>query len=138
MEKVTREELMDVEDYKEIFDIEFHHDHEIIRDEAGTVRWKPNPDVRKIIEKGILNDLWILFHNMGLTKNSEEVRKLYRDMGYSLSGYWEIFFWEWNNDDAREYKKAQLRKKKALVRKATSVPTQNRAFKSGSFGFKPL
>lgn len=129
MEKVTREELMDVEDYKEIFDIEFHHDHEIIRDEAGTVRWKPNPDVRKIIDKGILNDLWILFHNMGLTKNSEEVRKLYRDMGYSLSGYWEIFFWDLNNDDAREYKRSQLRKKKALVRKATSVPAPSHSKK---------
>lgn len=31
-------------------------------------------------------------------KNSEVYRKLYRDMGYSLYGYWEI-----NNEDAGEY-----------------------------------
>jgi hypothetical protein len=46
----------------------------------------------------------MLFFKMGLTKNSEEVRKLYRDMGYSLSGYWEIFYWDMNNEDAHKYK----------------------------------
>jgi hypothetical protein len=46
----------------------------------------------------------MLFMRMGLTKNSEEVRKLYRDMGYSLSGYWEIFYWDMNNEDAHKYK----------------------------------
>jgi hypothetical protein len=24
-------------------------------------------------------------------------------MGYSLSGYWEIFYWEVNNEDAEDY-----------------------------------
>jgi hypothetical protein len=46
---------------------------------------------------------------MGLTKNSEEVRKLYHDMGYSLSGYWEIFCWEANNENARKYKPKKKR-----------------------------
>ena len=119
---VTREELMDVDSYKEMFDIEFHHNHEIIRDQNGTIRWKGDPAMANIISKTVnLNDLWyIMFFSMGLTKNSEEVRKLYRDMGYSLSGYWEIFFWEMNNEDADEYKKAQMRKKRAQQRKATS------------------
>lgn len=54
---------------------------------------------------------WILFRSMGLTKNSEEMGKLYRDMGYSLSGYWEIFYWETNNEDAGKYK--QKKKKRA-------------------------
>ena len=119
---VTREELMDVDSYKEMFDIEFHHNHEIIRDQNGTIRWKGDPAMDNIISKTVnLNDLWyIMFFSMGLTKNSEEVRKLYRDMGYSLSGYWEIFFWEMNNEDADEYKKAQMRKKRAQQRKATS------------------
>jgi hypothetical protein len=76
----------------------------VIEDEHGTVRWKTDPAVRAVIDKGILNDLWILFMSMGLTKNSEEVRKLYRDMGYSLSGYWEIFYWDMNNEDAHKYK----------------------------------
>ena len=104
MKTVDRKSLYDIEDYKLIFETESHHDHEVIEDEMGTVRWKTNPAVRAIIDKGILNDLWILFMSMGLTKNSEEVRKLYRDMGYSLSGYWEIFYWDMNNEDAHKYK----------------------------------
>lgn len=125
METISREELMDVENYKEIFDIEFHHNHEIIRDQNGTVRWKDDPRINEMITKTVnLNDLWyIMFVSMGLTKNSEEVRKLYRDMGYSLSGYWEIFFWEANNEDAPEYRKSQLRKKRAKSRNTTSVST---------------
>lgn len=122
MEIVTRESLMDVENYKEIFDIEFHHNHEVIKDGNGTVRWKADPFIQKMIPGTMnLNDLWyIMFHSMGLTKNSEQVRKLYRDMGYSLSGYWEIFFWEMNNELSPEYRKSQLRKKKDMSRKATS------------------
>ena len=109
---VSREEAAaTAEDYKEILDKECHHDHEIIRDDHGTLRWKENPKVREIIDKGILNDLWLLFHTMGLNKNSEEVRKLYRDMGYSLSGYWEIFFWKVNNEDAPLYRKGKRKKK---------------------------
>lgn len=125
MEKIiTREELMDVDYYKEMFEIEFHHDHEIIMDQHGVARWKADPKIRLMIGKTVdLNDLWyIMFCSMGFTKNSEEVRKLYRDMGYSLSGYWEVFFWEVNNEQAPEYRKAQLRKKAAQRRKATSVP----------------
>jgi len=45
----------------------------------------------------------LMFMKMGLTKNSEPVRKLYRDMGYSLSGYWEIFYWDVNNEEAEDY-----------------------------------
>ena len=109
---VSREEASaTAEDYKEILDKEWHHDHEITRDDHGTLRWKENPKVREIIDKGILNDLWYLFHTMGLNKNSEEVRKLYRDMGYSLSGYWEIFYWEVNNEDAHLYRKGKRKKK---------------------------
>jgi hypothetical protein len=104
MKEIDRKSLYDIQDYKLIFETESHHEHEVIEDEQGTVRWKVNPAVRAIIDKTNLNDLWILFMSMGLTKNSEEVRKLYRDMGYSLSGYWEIFYWDMNNEDAKKYK----------------------------------
>ncbi len=112
MEVVSREEASSIaETYKEILDKEWHHDHEIIRDGHGTLRWRKDPKVDEIINRGDLNDLWYLFYTMGLTKNSEEVRKLYRDMGYSLSGYWEIFFWEMNNEDAHLYRKGKRKKK---------------------------
>lgn len=104
METVTREEAAAIhENYKEILDKESHHDHEIIRDDHGTIRWKQVDTVCAIIDKGILNDLVVLFRFMGINKNSEEWRKLYRQMGYSLSGYWEIFYWEMNNEDADDY-----------------------------------
>lgn len=109
MKEIDRKSLYDIQDYKLIFETESHHEHEVIEDEQGTVRWKVNPAVRAIIDKTNLNDLWILFMSMGLTKNSEEVRKLYRDMGYSLSGYWEIFYWDMNNEDAKKYKPKKKR-----------------------------
>lgn len=115
---------MDVDNYREMFNVEFHHNHEIIRDEQGTVRWKADPRISEMITKTVnLNDLWYIFHTMGLTKNDEKVRKLYRDMGYSLSGYWEIFFWSWNNEDCDKYKKEQMRKKRAHQRKVSSGST---------------
>lgn len=105
MKTIDRKSLYDIEDYKLIFETESHHEHEVIKDKHGTVRWKEDKVVSALLSNQInLNDLWILFRSMGLTKNSEEMRKLYRDMGYSLSGYWEIFYWETNNEDARRYK----------------------------------
>lgn len=104
MKEVSRESLMDVEDYAEIFNSESHHKHRVIEDENGTLRWEEDPVVRRLINNIGLNDLWVLFMKMGLTKNSEEMRKLYRDMGYSLSGYWEIFYWEVNNEEAGNYR----------------------------------
>ena len=104
MKTIERKDLYDIEDYKLIFETESHHEHEVIEDEQGTLRWKSDPTVREVLDRVNLNDIWMLFYKMGLTKNSEEVRKLYRDMGYSLSGYWEIFYWEMNNEDARKYK----------------------------------
>lgn len=104
MTTVKREDIIE-EMYREILDIEKHHDHELIKDEHGTLRWKANPIVRKLIDEKIsLNDLCPLLKYMGYNKNSEVYRKLYRDMGYSLSGYWEIFYWDMNNEDAAEYK----------------------------------
>ena len=103
MKEIRRQDLMDIEDYEEIFNKEAHHTHRVIEDEHGTLRWEADPVVRKTLDRVNLNDLWMLFMKMGLTKNSEPVRKLYRDMGYSLSGYWEIFYWEVNNEDAEDY-----------------------------------
>ena len=104
MKTVDRKSLYDIKDYKLIFETESHHEHLVIEDEQGTLRWKSDPSVLALLGRVNLNDIWIAFHHMGLTKNSEEVRKLYRDMGYSLSGYWEIFYWDMNNEDAHKYK----------------------------------
>lgn len=107
MEKIlTRTEVSKADkQYRDMLKTEKHHKHEIVEDEHGTWRWKENPRVRELIDNKTinLNDLWLLFYSLGYDKNSEIARKLYRDMGYSLSGYWEIFYWEVNNEIADEY-----------------------------------
>ena len=102
MEIVKREDIK-VQDYIEIFEKEKHHNHEIIRDDNGTLRWKENEVVESYRKNISLNDLCPLLTELGYGKNSEIYRKLYRNMGYSLSGYWEVFYWEMNNDDADDY-----------------------------------
>lgn len=100
---VSRDKIKEKE-YRLILDTETHHDHEIIEDEDGTLRWKPNLNVCKIKERLSLNNIIPLFYYLGYGKNSEIYRKLYRDIGYSLFGYWEIFYWNVNNEEANEYK----------------------------------
>ena len=104
MKTVTRTEASKADKtYRDMLKTEKHHKHEIVK-ENGVLRWKQNPQVNKIIDEKIdLNELWKLFYFLGYGKNSEVVRKLYRDMGYSLFGYWEVFYWEANNDIADEY-----------------------------------
>jgi hypothetical protein len=103
MEKIISRDDITVENYRLILDKETHHNHEIIEDKNGTLRWKENKDVEHYLKNISLNDLCPLLISLGFDKNSEVYRKLYRDMGYSLNGYWEIFYWEWNNEDSEDY-----------------------------------
>jgi len=102
METTVRRQDITNKDYREILDKETH-DHEIVKRD-GVIRWKKNEKVDALVDKIGLNDLIMLLHCLGYGKNSEIYRQLYRDMGYSLSGYWEIFYWEVNNPDAEKYK----------------------------------
>lgn len=105
MKIIKRKEIKKISEiYKTMLKTEKHHQHEIIEDEHGTYRWKANSIVRELIDDKIdLNDLVLLFHHLGYDKNSEVYRQLYRDMGYSLSGYYDIFYWEANNEAVDEY-----------------------------------
>jgi hypothetical protein len=102
---VSRQEVYDLGEpnYIEIMDKEQHHDHEIIETENGVWRWKEDKDVSHFLENISLNDLCPLLKCLGYNQNSEVYRKLYRSMGYSLSGYWGLFYWEVNNEKANEY-----------------------------------
>ncbi|HTJ52552.1 MAG TPA: hypothetical protein VL443_23995 [Cyclobacteriaceae bacterium] len=94
-----------VPEYKKILRNEPHHKHEIIIDDDDVIRWKANPSVRKLIDDSqLLNEFLVLFNLLGVKKNHELYRKLYRDMGYSLSGYHEIFYWDVNNPFCDDYK----------------------------------
>lgn len=101
MNIVERKDLP--EDYEEMMATEAHHDHVIIKDEHGTLRWKKNERVEALAMKD-LNTTVQLFMSLGHGKNSEIWRKMYREMGYSLSGYWEIFYWDMNNPDVDKYR----------------------------------
>lgn len=103
-ERVIKREKITEDTYREILDVETHHDHVIIKDEQGILRWKENVRVNALVDKIGLNDLVVFLHYLGYGKNSEVYRKMYRDMGYSLYGYWEIFYWEANNEEAADYK----------------------------------
>ena len=94
---------MDISEYEEMLKTEQHHGHEIVVID-GVLRWKENPLISHLVDNTLnLNDLLRLLNTMGYDKNSEVYRKLYRNMGYSLSGYWEIFYWELNNPDCHLY-----------------------------------
>lgn len=104
MEVLERSELPS--DYKEMMTTESHHDHKIVM-VNNVIRWKEDKDVAFFLKDISLNDLIPLLGVLGYGKNSEVYRKLYRSMGYSLSGYWEIFYWEINNDDADNYRQPE-------------------------------
>ncbi len=103
MKVVNRKDITE-EVYREILDVETHHDHKIIEDEDGILRWEENPATRFLIDEVTdLNKTVNELYRTGHDKNSELYRKLYRDIGYSLYGYWEIFYWEVNHEEASEY-----------------------------------
>ena len=107
MQVIPRSEIQE-DIYRDILDKETHHNHEIIvehklQDGEPIFRWKPNPVVSRHLQHIHLSELLGLLRAMGFGKNSEVYRKLYRDMGYSLFGYWEIFYWEVNNEEAAQY-----------------------------------
>ena len=107
MKTIQRKDLPS--NYDEMMVTETHHNHEIIMDGNGTIRWKENVIVNHILINISLNDLCPLLDSLGYGKNSEVYRKLYRDMGYSLSGYWEVFYWDMNNEYCDDYKQPVVR-----------------------------
>ena len=117
MRIVSREEASGVcGDFREMLKRERHHNHNIVEVD-GILRWEENKIVRDLVGvsgKIDLNDLWELFYAMGLDRNSEFVRDIYRNMGYSLFGFWELFYWDVNNEKACEYNPTQLIRDKRL------------------------
>ena len=52
---VNRKDIKD-KFYRDFLKTESHHDHKIIKDENGTLRWEENEQVSKIVDKIGLND----------------------------------------------------------------------------------
>ena len=104
MKKIKREEIKDL-NFIEIIKRENHHNHEIIQDKKGKLYWKHDENLCAEIEGKNINVNIFNFLSKGLDKNSEEYRKFYRDIGYSLFGYWEIFYCKANNPISNNYRK---------------------------------
>ena len=104
MKKINRENVTDL-DFIKIMKKENHHNHEIIQDEEGILYWKPDENICAEIEGKNINDNVHNFLSKGLDKNSEEYRKFFRDIGYSLLGYWNIFYFKTNNPICNNYRK---------------------------------
>jgi len=64
---------------------------EVITDDSGTKMFRPNRIVCLLKETGQfdLNMLWRLYESGLFTE--EEMREFYQLIGYSVSGYYEIF-----------------------------------------------
>jgi hypothetical protein len=92
------------EDYAEILEREFH-DGELYITESGTLCWVENPKREEEIMNAFgAKDLDDLFGRCRADKNDPIIRELYKCIGYSMSGFWEIFYWEVNNEDADAYR----------------------------------
>lgn len=100
---------------------ELHHDHKIVvpiviypkgeeNKTSTTYRWKENKDITNYLCSGItskglnLNQTVDVLWNLGYNKNSEVWRNIYRSIGYSLYGYWEVIHWHMNNEETDSYK----------------------------------
>lgn len=64
-------------------------EHDIVEMKDGIYRWKPNELQRHLADVCCLNDLCTAYHEGKFT--TEQYQKFNRDMGYSLSGYDEIW-----------------------------------------------
>lgn len=87
----------------DIVEFDWHHQHQVFEDENGILRWVPDEIFINSIKNKNFNDVVAELLLKGLDKNCEEYRKVYRDIGYSLNGYWEVFYWPENNPIADQY-----------------------------------
>lgn len=102
--EITWTEVANIcEEYKEVLTCE-EFGHKIIVDKNGTIRWEDYPSrAQEIMDQFGAKNLNDLFGRCGADKNDPIIRELYKCIGYSINGFWEIFYWEVNNDRADEY-----------------------------------
>lgn len=65
-------------------------DHPIVRDADGTLRYQQNPLIRWLCDEIDLNRMWVEYRRHH-TWTQEQFMQFYRDIGYSLSGFEEIW-----------------------------------------------
>lgn len=63
--------------------------HPIIRDDQGVLRYQENPLTCYLLEHVSVNDMWLLYRRKAWSR--EQFMQFYRDIGYSLSGFEEVW-----------------------------------------------
>ena len=64
--------------------------HPIVRDEQGILRYAINPLTCWLENRIDLNEMWIAYRRKGAWTR-EQFMQFYRDIGYSLNGFEEIW-----------------------------------------------
>lgn len=96
---------------KKILQKEKNHNHRIYIDKFGKLRWEEDDEILKIYNKIQMNDIIIFLRKNNIDKSSDIYRALYRSIGYSIYGYWEIFYWDMNNPECDDYKCSEMTEK---------------------------
>lgn len=95
MKTLTRKEVSDMaEHYRVVLETESYHDHELVEDEIGRPKWRENPETWVMVEEIGLTNVSKVLNQLGYGKETEVMKKLFRDMGYLLEGYYELFYWD--------------------------------------------
>jgi len=84
---VPKDDPLLLEEYH--YMVEHCPDHDIIEDESGTYRWKPIEISRWLADTVNLDDMWKAYQQGAFT--TEQFQLFYRQMGYSLCGYDEVW-----------------------------------------------
>lgn len=93
---IANRQYVPPEDWPEslLWQAQFAKDHPVYRDQENVLRYEPNPLIMWMLEHAngqiSLNDMWIAFLR-GDTFTRDEFMEFYRDIGYSLSGFDEIW-----------------------------------------------
>jgi len=83
-------------------------------DKNGTIRFEEKPERAKEIMDSVgakdLNEFYEIYYDQFTpdydepAKNNKLFRELYKCRGYSINGFWEVFYWEMNNEDVDDFK----------------------------------
>lgn len=64
-------------------------------DPDGVERYKEKPLMRWLCDRIGLNDIWLAFRRGDFSR--DELKQFYRDIGYSLAGFDEV--WDWRDEE---------------------------------------
>ncbi len=88
--KYRQETLINREDLPEAYQFQASiTSHPVIRDEQGVIRYQVNPLVEYLHEHVSMNDMVLLYQRGAWSQ--EQFMQFYRDIGYSLSGFNEVW-----------------------------------------------